>query len=106
MGRGCKGVTPAGHVHVKCLSHFTEGHPGCGASLLSWAMLLLQEYEEKAVELGLDHTKRLGLRQRLKDVRLSCPLFDTTLWVRDLEKVYFKMWDIHCEGKGPHTFDV
>ncbi|KAL3130806.1 hypothetical protein ABBQ38_000142 [Trebouxia sp. C0009 RCD-2024] len=65
-----------------------------------------QEYEEKAVELGLNHNKRLGLRQRLKDVRLSCPLFDTTQWVRDLEKVYFKMWDIHCEGQGPRTFDV
>lgn len=66
----------------------------------------LQEYEEKAVELGLDHGKRLGLRQQLKDVRLTCPLFDTTQWVRDLEKVYFKMWEIHCEGRGPRTFDV
>ena len=69
-------------------------------------LLLLQEYEEKAVELGLNHNKRLGLRQRLKDVRLSCPLFDTTQRVRDLEKIYFKMWDIHCEGQGPRTFDV
>ena len=68
--------------------------------------LLLQEYEDKAVELGLNHSKRLGLRQRLKDVRLSCPLFDTTQWVKDLEKIYFKMWDIHCEGQGPRTFDV
>lgn len=66
----------------------------------------VQEYEEKAVELGLNHNKRLELRQRLKDVRLSCPLFDTTQWVRDLEKVYFKMWDIHCEGQGPRTFDI
>ena len=67
---------------------------------------VLQDYEEKAVELGLNHAKRLQLRQRLKDVRLSCPLFDTTQWVRDLEKVYFRMWDIHCEGQGPRTFDV
>lgn len=74
--------------------------------VLSQAVLLVQEYEEKAVELGLNHNKRLGLRQRLKDVRLSCPLFDTTQWVRDLEKIYFKMWDIQCEGKGPRTFDV
>ena len=66
----------------------------------------LQEYEDKAVELGLNHSKRLGLRQRLKSVRLSCPLFDTTQWVKDLEKIYFKMWDIHCEGQGPRTFDV
>ena len=69
-------------------------------------VVVVQEYEEKAVELGLNHSKRLGLRQRLKDVRLSCPLFDTSQWVRDLEKVFFKMWDIHCEGQGPRTFDV
>ena len=68
--------------------------------------ILLQEYEEKAVELGLNHEKRLDLRRRLKDARLTCPLFDTTQWVQDLEKVYFKMWDIHCEGRGPRTFDI
>lgn len=69
-------------------------------------MCLIQEYEEKAVDLGLNHAKRLNLRQRLKDVRLSCPLFDTAQWVRDLEKVYFRMWSIHCEGRGPRTFDI
>lgn len=62
--------------------------------------------QERAVELGLNHGKRLALRERLKRARLACPLFDTAGWVRDLEKVLFRMWDIHCEGRGPRPFKV
>ena len=39
------------------------------------------------MELGLNHAKRENLRARLKAVRMTCPLFDTAQWVRDLEKV-------------------
>ena len=31
--------------------------------------------------LGTDHARRLALRERLKAVRLTCPLFDTRRWV-------------------------
>jgi protein O-GlcNAc transferase len=64
------------------------------------------EYEARAVELGTDHGKRLALRGALEGARLSCPLFDTARWVRDLEKVYFKMWDIHVQEGAPRTFEV
>jgi len=64
------------------------------------------EYEARAVELGLNHQKRNALRAALESVRLSSPLFDTTQWVRDLEKVYFKMWSIHVEEGAPRTFEV
>lgn len=64
------------------------------------------EYEERAVLLGTNRALREQLRARLEAVRLSCPLFDTEGWVRDLEKVYFRMWDIHIEGKGPRSFEV
>ena len=64
------------------------------------------EYEERSVELGLNHAMRNSLRRRLKAARLSCPLFDTSGWVRDLEKVYFRMWDIHSKGNGPRSFAV
>jgi protein O-GlcNAc transferase len=59
-----------------------------------------QEYEERAVVLGLDHARRLDLRRRLEEARLTCPLFDTRRWVQDFERVLFCMWDIHCEGRG------
>lgn len=64
------------------------------------------EYEARAVELGLDGAKRAALRSRLEAARLSCPLFDTRRWVRDFERVLFRMWEIHCEGGGPRTFEV
>ena len=67
---------------------------------LYWCM------QDRAVELGLNHAKRLHLRERLKQARLTCPLFDTTTWVKDLEKVLSKMWSIHCEGGGPRPFEV
>ncbi len=66
----------------------------------------VQEYEDKAVELGLNHAKRIALREQLKATRLNCPLFDTQQWVRDFEKVFFRMWEIHCEGRGPRSFAV
>ncbi|GAB4819185.1 hypothetical protein N2152v2_006231 [Parachlorella kessleri] len=80
----------------------------CAATGLGHEMIVSsqQEYEEKAVELGTDHAKRLGLRSALKSRRGACPLFDTAQWVRDLEKVLFRMWDIHCEGAGPRDFEV
>lgn len=65
-----------------------------------------KEYEDLAVELGINHQRRLELRRKLEAARLTCPLFDTTRWVRNLERVLFKMWDIHCEGKGPRPFDI
>jgi protein O-GlcNAc transferase len=63
-------------------------------------------YEELAVELGTNHAKRLGLRARLERARLTCPLFDTRRWVRDLERVFARMWEIHCAGGGPQGFEI
>lgn len=67
---------------------------------------LQHEYEELAVSLGTNHVKRKDLSNRLKSVRMTCPLFDTANWIRDLERVYLKMWAIHCQGRGPQTFEV
>lgn len=64
------------------------------------------EYEERAVLLGTNRALRESLRARLETSRLSSPLFDSEGWVRNLEKVFFRMWDIHCEGKGPRSFEV
>lgn len=58
----------------------------------------LEEYEEKAVELGMNGEKRLWLRRALEAGRESCPLFDTERWVRDMEKALDKMWEDCCRG--------
>ncbi|KAK4341507.1 hypothetical protein RND71_040008 [Anisodus tanguticus] len=88
----------------------------------------MKEYEEKAVSLALNRPKLQDLTNRLKAVRMSCPLFDTIIkhikftllndllailldspeyrWVRNLERSYFKMWNLYCSGHHPQPFKV
>lgn len=77
----------------------------CAAGFPEFVVSNHSEYEELAVELGTNHERRLALRAKLKESRHHNPLFDTDRWVRDLEKVYFRMWDIHCQGE-PQDFSV
>ncbi|KAJ6797840.1 putative UDP-N-acetylglucosamine--peptide N-acetylglucosaminyltransferase SEC [Iris pallida] len=65
-----------------------------------------KEYEEKAVAFAQNPLKLQALRNKLKASRLTCPLFDTTRWVRNLERAYFKMWNLYCSGGHPHPFKV
>jgi hypothetical protein len=44
----------------------------------------MKEYENRAVELATNPAKLQALTNKLKEVRLTCPLFDTARWVRDL----------------------
>ncbi|CAN0892128.1 Probable UDP-N-acetylglucosamine--peptide N-acetylglucosaminyltransferase SEC [Linum grandiflorum] len=66
----------------------------------------VKEYEDRAVSLALSRPKLQALTNKLKSVRLSCPLFDTRRWVKNLDRAYFKMWSIYCGGKEPHHFKV
>ncbi|GMN59702.1 hypothetical protein TIFTF001_028800 [Ficus carica] len=66
----------------------------------------LKEYEEKAVSLALNRPKLQDLTNRLKAARLTCPLFDTARWVKNLERAYFKMWNLYCSGQHPQPFKV
>ncbi|KAL1367635.1 hypothetical protein HN51_021749 [Arachis hypogaea] len=60
----------------------------CLASGLGEEMIVLsmKEYEERAVSLALSRSKLQALTNKLKSVRMTCPLFDTTHWVRNLER--------------------
>ncbi|QHO52845.1 putative UDP-N-acetylglucosamine--peptide N-acetylglucosaminyltransferase SEC [Arachis hypogaea] len=60
----------------------------------------------RAVSLALSRPKLQALTNKLKSVRMTCPLFDTTRWVRNLERGYFKMWNLHCSGQRPQHFQV
>lgn len=42
----------------------------------------MKEYEDKAVFLALNPPKLHALRNKLKAVRFTCPLFDTARWVK------------------------
>ncbi|KAL6988937.1 protein O-GlcNAc transferase [Sarracenia purpurea var. burkii] len=80
----------------------------CVATGLGEDMIVnsMKEYEERAVSLALNRPKLHTLATKLKEARMSCPLFDTTRWVRNLERAYFKMWSLHCLGKRPQHFKV
>eukprot|EP00262_Sarcandra_glabra_P001228 TRINITY_DN11256_c0_g1_i2.p1 TRINITY_DN11256_c0_g1~~TRINITY_DN11256_c0_g1_i2.p1 ORF type:complete len:609 (+),score=94.27 TRINITY_DN11256_c0_g1_i2:407-2233(+) len=66
----------------------------------------MKEYEEKAVALATNRPKLQSLANKLKSARMTCPLFDTSRWVRNLERAYFKMWNLYCSGGHPQPFKV
>ncbi|XP_057871248.1 probable UDP-N-acetylglucosamine--peptide N-acetylglucosaminyltransferase SEC isoform X1 [Cryptomeria japonica] len=66
----------------------------------------MQEYEDKAVSLALSPLRLQTLRAKLKAARLTCPLFDTARWVRNLDRAYYKMWNLYCAGQHPQPFKV
>ncbi|XP_028121686.1 probable UDP-N-acetylglucosamine--peptide N-acetylglucosaminyltransferase SEC isoform X1 [Camellia sinensis] len=76
---------------------------GVGEEMIVHSM---KEYEEKAVSLALNPLKLQDLTNRLKASRLTCPLFDTARWVRNLDRAYFKMWNLYCSGQHPQPFKV
>jgi hypothetical protein len=53
----------------------------------------LQEYEEKAVVLAQDRSKIEAMKRKLDENRMTCTLFDSPRFVRDLEVVYRRIVD-------------
>ena len=53
------------------------------------------DYESLAVELGKNPQKLGVIKQKLSDIRLSAPLFDTELFTRNIEKAYIKMYECY-----------
>lgn len=58
-----------------------------------------KEYESLAVELATNPQKLNTLRSKLLSNRLTAPLFNTKLFVKNLEKEYIKMWENYKNGK-------
>jgi protein O-GlcNAc transferase len=52
----------------------------------------LAEYETLALQLAGDRDRLLGLRERLRQNRLTFPLFDSRQFTRHLEEAYAAMW--------------
>ncbi len=66
----------------------------------------MDEYRERAIQLGRDAGVRAELRQRLEANRDSCALFDSARFTRHLESAFETMRDIHARGEPPHAFQV
>jgi predicted O-linked N-acetylglucosamine transferase (SPINDLY family) len=63
-------------------------------------------YEQLAVRLAKDASLLASTRARLADNRLTCPLFDTARFTRQLESAYRTMWQMHRDGGKPAGFSV
>jgi predicted O-linked N-acetylglucosamine transferase (SPINDLY family) len=76
-----------------------------GASMLNAAGLgelvasTPQEYLDIALRLYRNPQQLAVLRQRLAEGRKSAPLFDMRSFARNLEHIYFQMWQNFCDGK-------
>jgi predicted O-linked N-acetylglucosamine transferase (SPINDLY family) len=51
----------------------------------------IQEYEELAIALGNDQHRVQALKQKLENNKLTTPLFDSSLFTKDIENLYVKM---------------
>ena len=52
----------------------------------------LEEYEELAIALGNDHQRVLALKQKLELNKLTKPLFDSSLFTKDIENLYTRFF--------------
>ncbi len=66
----------------------------------------LEEYEALALRLARDPGARAELRTRIAANRPIMPLFDTARFVRNLERAYERMWEIHCAGEPPQPIRI
>jgi predicted O-linked N-acetylglucosamine transferase (SPINDLY family) len=64
-----------------------------------------EEYETLAIELAMNPQRLAGIKSKLIDGRLTAPLFDTPLFVKNLESTYMRMYERNQLGMQPdHLF--
>jgi len=63
-------------------------------------------YEAKALELARSPATLAAMRAKLAQQRGAAPLFDTALFVRNLEQAYEKMWAVYAAGEKPRPIRV
>jgi predicted O-linked N-acetylglucosamine transferase (SPINDLY family) len=61
----------------------------------------LAEYKKEALRLASSPKALTALRDKLKDNRATCPLFDPRLFVHHLEWALKTVWERHGSGKLP-----
>jgi protein O-GlcNAc transferase len=66
----------------------------------------LDAYERLAVRLASEPSVLMELKQRLRQNRISHPLFDTDRYRRYIEAAYIQMWERWQRGEHPVSFAV
>jgi predicted O-linked N-acetylglucosamine transferase (SPINDLY family) len=93
----CRGQSFAGRVAASLLH---------AAGLPELVTSDLGEYERLAFRLASDPALLGSLRLRLEQNRLTCPLFDTDRFRRNIEAAYTTMWELWQRGERPQSFRV
>lgn len=100
----------AGLPVVTCLGKCFAGR--VAASLLAaiglpeLVALNLDDYEALALNFAVAPNRLHKVRENLMRNRLSCPLFDTERYRRDIESAYVTMWQSWQDGRPPLSFQV
>jgi predicted O-linked N-acetylglucosamine transferase (SPINDLY family) len=76
----------------------------CAVGLPEQVTSSLDEYEKRALALARDPQRLAALKAKLMRNRDTEPLFDTTLFTRDLEAAYRTMWKHQQLGLPPESF--
>ncbi len=66
----------------------------------------LEAYQDLAATLARDPAALAAVKDRLSSQREAAPLFDTPLFVRDLERAYKAIWARHAVGRAPTRLDL
>jgi predicted O-linked N-acetylglucosamine transferase (SPINDLY family) len=93
----CRGATFPGRVAASLLA---------AAGLPELITQSQDAYEAMAIRLAQDRAAMETLRRKLADNRLSCPLFDTDLFRKNIEAAYIAMVEAHQRGQAPRSFSV
>jgi predicted O-linked N-acetylglucosamine transferase (SPINDLY family) len=93
----CRGSSFAGRVAASVLY-------ACGLPEL--VTHSLAEYEARARALVSNPAALAEVKAKLARNRLTCPLFDTTRFARNLEAAYARMWKRYENGDQPEPFAV
>jgi len=76
------------------------------AGLPELAVADMAAYKTTAIDLAQNPHALAQLRGRVEQQRLTCPLFDTPRFVRNLESAYARMHEISRSGREPESFSV
>jgi predicted O-linked N-acetylglucosamine transferase (SPINDLY family) len=93
----CRGTSFPGRVAASLLQ---------AAGLPELVTESLGDYEKLALALARDIARLAAVRQKLADNRLTCPLFDTGRFAKNLESAYATMWQTWKTGEAAKRFAV
>jgi predicted O-linked N-acetylglucosamine transferase (SPINDLY family) len=65
-----------------------------------------EEYEALAIELAMNPKKLADIKLKLKNNRLTTPLFDTPLFTKNLETAYIEMYERYHAGLEPDHITI